>query len=232
MVRAFLPLLFQIVSFTALAQIVSFTALAQQDSAAGTPAREKLTVSSLAAPAVLTAYGFVALSSKPLQLLDRNVRQVVWFDHPHARFSLDNYLQYTPGAAVYILNAFGIKGRNNFRDRTIIYGMANVIMAVSVLSLKKAINAPRPDGSGNDGFPSGHTATAFAAAEFMRKEFSGRSPWYGVAGYSAAVITGFLRVYNDKHWASEVLTGAGLGIISTKVSYWLFPVVHTRFFQE
>jgi len=179
----------------------------------------------LAAPTVLTAYGFAALKWDALISFDQQVRKVVWIDNPHRRFHLDNYLQYGPGLAVYGLNAAGVHGRHNFRDRTVIYLLGNAMMGAAVLTLKNVIRAPRPDGSGNDGFPSGHTATTFVGAEFMRGEFGGLSVWYSVAGYAMATRTGFLRVYNDKHWFSELTTGAGIGMIAGKAGYWLFPLI-------
>jgi membrane-associated phospholipid phosphatase len=176
----------------------------------------------------LTAYGFAALEWNALKDFDATVRQWIWVDNPHQPFHLDNYLQYGPGLAVYGLNALGIHGRHNFRDRTIIFLVANGMMGAVVLSLKKVINAPRPDGSGNDGFPSGHTALAFTGAEFMAQEFRDVSAWYGVAGYAMATTTGFLRIYNDKHWFSEVVTGAGIGILAGKITYWLFPWIQRQ----
>jgi membrane-associated phospholipid phosphatase len=176
-------------------------------------------------PGALTAYGFAALSWAPLITFDNQVWKTVWVDNPHRPLPIDNYLQYSPALAVYALNAAGIKGRHNFRDRTIIYLVANGIMGAAVLSLKHFIRAPRPDGSANDGFPSGHSGTAFAAAEFMRQEYIDRSPWYGIAGYTLGAGTGFLRIYNDKHWFSEVITGAGIGILATKAAYWLYPAI-------
>ncbi|HEY4286552.1 MAG TPA: phosphatase PAP2 family protein [Puia sp.] len=184
---------------------------------------------SLIMPAVVTAYGFAALKWDALKTFDGKVRKKVWFDNPHRLTHLDNYLQYSPGLAVYGLNAAGVKGRHNFRDRTIIYLVANGIMGITVLSLKKMIYAPRPDRSANDGFPSGHTSTAFVGAEFMRQEYRDRSAWYGVAGYTLGAGTGFLRVYNDKHWFSEVVTGAGIGILATKAAYALFPLIERKF---
>ncbi|MBN9380955.1 MAG: phosphatase PAP2 family protein [Chitinophagaceae bacterium] len=209
-----------------------FFASAQPDSIPPPPRQDKPNVTSLIVPATLTAYGFAALKFQVLKDLDRNIREEIWFDHPHGRTTVDNYLQYAPAAAVYILNAAGVKGRHDLLDRTTIYIMANAIMAIPVLSLKKVINAPRPDGSGNDGFPSGHVATAFVAAEFLRQEFKDRSPWYGVAGYTTAAATGFLRVYNDKHWFSELLAGAGIGMISARAAYWLFPAVKKKLFKQ
>ncbi|HEY4208479.1 MAG TPA: phosphatase PAP2 family protein [Puia sp.] len=185
-------------------------------------------ISSAIIPVVLTGYGFAALGWPSLKTFDLTVREEVWEDHPHTQFHLDNYLQYSPAAAVYILNAAGVKGWHDFRDRTLIYVTANIFLAVPVLSLKHFIKAARPDGSGDDGFPSGHTATAFAAAEFMRLEFRQRSVWYGISAYTAAAGTAYLRIYNDKHWFSQLLTGAGIGILAAKASYWLFPFIDRK----
>ena len=66
-----------------------------------------------------------------------------------------------------------------------------------------------------------HFCLAHVGAEMMNQEFGWRSPWYSVAGYSMATATGLLRVMNNRHWLSDVVTGAGIGILTTKFSYWL-----------
>ena len=45
------------------------------------------------------------------------------------------------------------------------------------------------------------------------------SPWIGVAGYAMATSTGLLRMYNNRHWITDVVAGAGIGIASTTLSY-------------
>ena len=70
-------------------------------------------------------------------------------------------------------------------------------------------------------FPSGHTATAFMTATMLSKEYGHLSPWVGIGAYSVATTTGLMRVVNNKHWLSDVLTGAGIGIISTELGYWV-----------
>jgi len=87
----------------------------------------------------------------------------------------------------------------------------------------------RPDSSNRLSFPSGHTAQAFISAEFLRQEYKDISPWIGVAGYAVAVGTGFLRRYNNKHWLNDVIAGAGVGILSTHLSYWLYPKIKSTF---
>lgn len=86
--------------------------------------------------------------------------------------------------------------------------------AGSVL-LKNAIYAPRPDGSDNQSFPSGHAAVAFAAASFVDRRYGGSSPYVPWL-YAAAGITGVARVMSDKHYWQDVLGGGALGFMATQ----------------
>ena len=189
-------------------------------------------IKSLLLPTAFIAYGFISLENDGLKALDNSTKVEIKEDHPGPITKLDNYLQYSPAIAVYGLNALGIKGKNNFRDRTMIYGLSTVISIAIVLPLKKITKVERPDGSAFNSFPSGHTATAFAAAEFMWQEYKDVSPWYGIAGYAAAATTGILRLYNNKHWVSDVVAGAGVGILSTKLAYWIYPVIKRKLFKD
>ena len=189
-------------------------------------------IKSLIIPAALITYGFVAQGSKELKKFDVSLKNEIREDRTYFHTKIDNYLQYAPAIAVYGLNAIGIKGKNNFRDRTMIYLLSNAIMGVTVQSLKAITKVQRPDGFGTNAFPSGHTATAFAAAEFLRQEYKDVSPWYGLAGYLAATTTGILRMYNNRHWFRDLLPGAGIGILSTKVAYWLYPAIKRTFFKD
>jgi membrane-associated phospholipid phosphatase len=66
----------------------------------------------------------------------------------------------------------------------------------------------------------------------MRQEYKDVSPWYGVAGYAMAAATGYLRMYNNKHWLSDVVAGAGVGIMSAKLVYWIYPVIKRKLFKD
>jgi hypothetical protein len=183
-------------------------------------------------PAICIAYGFTSLNNGELKEINKEIKDELYLEEPHKKFGLDNYLQFTPAAMVYGLNAAGIKGKHNFADRSIIYGMSNIILAGTVCSLKKITAEQRPDGSARSSFPSGHTAEAFASAEFLRQEYRDVSPWYGVAGYAMAATTGYLRMYNNRHWLSDIVAGAGIGIASTKISYWLYPKIQQKIFKR
>lgn len=144
------------------------------------------------------------------------------------KVKVDNYLQYSPLAAVYGLNLFGVKGKHAFKDRTLILAMAYASMGIMVNTMKFSFKEKRPDSNARNSFPSGHTATAFMGAEFLYKEYKDVSPWIGYAGYAVAVTTGYLRIYNNRHYFNDVIAGACIGIISTKLAYWLYPKCFKR----
>lgn len=178
-------------------------------------------------PTLLIGTGFIGLKSDWLLYQNHEIRDELQ-ENKKSNFPIDNYTQFAPIAAVYGLNLCGIKGRHNFRDRTLVLTAAALMMTTTVKCLKSITNVRRPDG-GKYSFPSGHTATAFMSAEFLWHEYHDVSPWIGFAGYAIATGTGFLRLYNNQHWLTDVLAGAGIGILSTKTAYWLLPCMRKLF---
>ena len=138
---------------------------------------------------------------------------------PSFRFRYDDYLQYAPAALMLGLKIGGVRGRSSWGRMLVSDAFSVALLAGAVNSLKYTCRMPRPDGSNNKSFPSGHTATAFMAATMLHKEYGGRSPWYSIAGYSMATVTGVSRMLNNKHWLSDVLVGAGIGILSVELGY-------------
>jgi len=179
-------------------------------------------------PASLISYGFFAMGNDHLLSLDRHIKEEVWTEHPHPLTKADNYLQYAPGVAVYGLNAIGIKGKNKLLDRSLLYLLSSAMMTITVQSLKRITRIERPDSSSTKSFPSGHTATAFVAAEFLYQEYKGRSAWYGIAGYAVASTVGYLRIYNNRHWFKDIIAGAGIGLGMTKFAYWFYPQIKKK----
>src|SRR5436190_1875309 len=187
-----------------------------------------LSAKSLIIPGTFISYGFSTLESGALQKVNRGICEEVTEDISGFHTRVDDYLQYAPTASVYLLNAVGIRGRHKFVGRTVILAMSSILSAQLVTALKHGTYQLRPDGSTYNSFPSGHTTTAFIGAEMMNQEFGWRSPWYSVAGYAMASGTAALRIVNNRHWLSDVIAGAGIGMLTTKCSYWLYSKWENR----
>lgn len=192
---------------------------------------QPLSLRSVVVPTAMIGYGAYTFANSGLKSLNLSVREEVWQErkNPDKQFPLDDYSVFAPAIAVYALNMAGVKGQHNFVDRTLLFGMSNLVGHGIVSTTKKLSGVIRPDSSNRYSFPSGHTTKAFISAEFLRQEYKNVSPWIGVAGYAVAAGTGFLRMYNNRHWLNDVIAGAGVGIISTRLSYWLYPKLKNTF---
>jgi len=182
-------------------------------------------------PAVFITYGLLSFEVKGIRDVDFSVYRDMQQDHPDFRTPADDFMQYAPLVAVYALNFAGVKGKNAFIDRTILLAISEGIFGASTAFLKVASDRERPDGSNRFSFPSGHTGNAFVSAEFLAQEFGERSAWYSIAGYSMATATAVLRVYNNKHWFSDIIAGAGFGILSVKAAYYFYPMFRNKIFK-
>ena len=188
----------------------------------------QLSYKKLIIPASLITVGAISFVVPEMKEIDRDVRGEV-NEHNLSNSKLDNYTQYVPAAMVYALNIAGMKGKHNFKERTIIFATSQALTAAIVLPSKKLIGEERPDKSNNMSFPSGHAAVAFSTAHFLFREYKDTNYWLGISGYSFAVFTSVYRVINNKHWVTDVFAGAGVGILSTELAYWLYPKINSLF---
>ncbi len=141
-------------------------------------------------------------------------------DYSSFKTNADDYLQFAPIVLTYGFDFIGMTPKTDFINRSVILFKSEVLMLGTVLTLKTVIHKLRPDASENNSFPSGHTASAFAAATFLSEEFGEKYKWVPYVSYSLASSVGVLRIMNNKHYLSDVLVGAGIGFLSTKVAYW------------
>ena len=133
---------------------------------------------------------------------------------------IDDYTQFFGPAMVVGLKLGGYEGRSDWPRLLASAAMSYGIMAGLVNGIKYSAKEMRPDGSTANSWPSGHTATAFVGATLLHKEYGlTRSPWWSVAGYGVATATGVMRVLNNRHWISDVMSGAGIGIMSGELGY-------------
>lgn len=168
-------------------------------------------------------YGIVAQCNPLLQKINGDTYKAAMRMFP-GRMHVDDYLQYVPVAAYLALDFSGVKARHNMLQRTVVAATSYLFMAAIVNTVKLTVPVLRPDGSAWNSFPSGHTATAFTGAHLLLREYKDTSPWIGIAGYAVAATTGIMRMLNRRHWLSDVVAGAGIGILSVELSYILLPV--------
>ena len=141
--------------------------------------------------------------------------------------SIDDYLQFFSPAMTLGLKVGGVEGRSDWLRFGVSAALSYGFMAGFVNSIKYTASEMRPDGSTANSWPSGHTATAFVGATILHKEYGlTRSPWFSVLGYSAATATGIMRVLNNRHWVSDVLSGAGIGIMSGELGYMISDLIY------
>ena len=101
------------------------------------------------------------------------------------------------------------------------------LAGAATLVLKSLVGRRRPEVSPDDpyrfnpisftfnSFPSGHTTTAFALATSLAME--SKSDLSDIALYGLAATTAFARMHVNKHWASDAVVGAGLGILAARI---------------
>lgn len=191
----------------------------------------KINYKQLIIPTILIGYGVIGLESHQLLFFNTELKEEIK-EHIDEKLTIDDFSQYVPLASIYAIDALGIKSKNNFKDKAIISATAYLIMGLTVNTLKKVSVVERPDGTSLNSFPSGHTATAFMGAELMHQEYKDISIWYSISGYAVATGTGIFRMYNNRHWLTDVAAGAGIGILSTKIAYWLYPAVSKLFYTN
>ena len=144
---------------------------------------------------------------------------------PYFNRHVDDYMQFAPAVVMLGLKAGGLKGRSSWGRMLVSDAFAAILMGGVVNTMKHNLHVQRPDGSNSHSFPSGHTATAFMTATMLNKEYGERSPWIGIGAYTVASATGLMRMANNKHWLSDVLTGAGIGVLSTELGYYLADLI-------
>lgn len=146
----------------------------------------------------------------------------------HLQTSIDDQLRNVPAYASIGLSLAGVKGRHSTLNQSLLFGLTYTINNTLTSNLKQFTHVARPNGASFDSFPSQHTSAAFSAARMLDKEYGGRSGWYSVGGYAVATVTGGLRIAKDNHWLSDVMAGAGVGLLSTELAYWVYPWLHRQ----
>lgn len=139
-----------------------------------------------------------------------------------------DYLQYAPMALPWIMKIAGQPTRSGWGRMAVSQGIATALMAGTVYGLKHGVDSPRPDGTDSRSFPSGHSAWAFMGATMVAEELGWRSPWYTIGAYTLATGVAVERVVDRHHFPTDVVAGAGIGILATRLGYYFGDLLFDR----
>ncbi len=172
-------------------------------------------------PVALIATGFLLSASDFEKSVQKDLRNAVGNDFS---FSMDDYTRYAPVVQLFAADILGAKSKNHWFDQTRNLIVSSIISNGASTILKKEIYKERPGGldygsTHANSFPSGHTTTAFTTATVLYEEFIDTKPILAYSGYAFAIATGGLRMMNNAHYLSDVLVGAGIGILATRLVY-------------
>jgi membrane-associated phospholipid phosphatase len=184
------------------------------------------------------AAGTIVAHTLDRRLAERLQRPAVQANRSLGRTATIFRLAAEPGTIVVLPALWGagrLFDRPTLADVGLHGSEAIVVAVVGVNVVKVLVGRARPDVNVHDpadigfgrgltrgdeyrSFPSGHTATAFAVASALTSEIMRRSPdarWAGgVPLYAAATMVGWSRMYDNRHWASDAVAGAGLGTVA------------------
>ncbi|WP_167856503.1 phosphatase PAP2 family protein [Hymenobacter metallicola] len=169
-------------------------------------------------PAVLITYGALHVNNRGFYTNEQANRDIHKL-FPTYRTRLDDILIFAPYAELGLVTLAGVESRNDRLNTLLVILKSEAIMVATTFSVKYLVKEERPDKSNNYSFPSGHTAQAFLAASIVHTEFRDQSQWYGIGAYTIATSVAALRMINTKHWQSDVVAGAGFGILSAHLGY-------------
>lgn len=201
---------------------------------------------SMIIPGILIGYGLTTIKDNGLYSsyeAQKDVKRV--FKGRQSR--IDDFLIYSPYIEFAALTLFKVRCKNDLVNTGLLILKSQLIMAAIVFPMKQLTSQMRPYAHDSlltakrldenldveafkaqykkdkpnafHSLPSGHTAQAFCAATVVYREYRHKSPWYGIGAYTLASTVGLYRMINNKHWMSDVITGAGIGILSANIAY-------------
>lgn len=179
-------------------------------------------VEQLVAPIAFVGIGALGVGERsPMRGMNLAIKDGLYEASKGVKLRFDDYVQYVPVAFYLTLDFMGLEAKHSFGERLAVGVVTYISVTALSQSIKYIVREPRPDTGTRNSFPSGHTMTAFAGAELVRSEYG----WgVGMGAYALAATVGFMRMYNGRHWFNDVLAGAGFGILSARIGYWMLPL--------
>jgi membrane-associated phospholipid phosphatase len=186
------------------------------------------------------AFSGIVAGGVVVYIYDDEIRQWIQRNPTHTKENLSKYVFEPWGSGFYpafLLGGFYIYGlaAKSHKARQVALGGAQafVMTAITTQIIKHLTHRHRPNqdeppnprlwegpftGWEYDAWPSGHTSTAFALATLISSVYRDKI-WVSILSYTLATGTAWSRIYDNKHWPSDVLFGAALGFAIGKTVY-------------
>lgn len=163
---------------------------------------------------VFLIVGAISCNQKQIkEIFQREIRKP--FNNFNTNF--DDYSPFIPVIQLYSFDLFKFKSKNSDWKQTKNLVVSQLISSFIILGMKNIISSERPDFSNYKSFPSGHTGVAFVSSQVLYNEFIETNKAIAYSGFVSSILTGGLRIINNKHWVPDVLMGAGIGILTSNL---------------
>jgi membrane-associated phospholipid phosphatase len=218
-----LLVLFIILHLTAKAQVDSIPKIVQQ--------KNKSWIKQSIVPLTLIGTGlFINYSSGTFS--KENIQDGINDAFPDFSTNADDFLMFVPALTMYTADLLKVESKNDAFTQTKYLLISGIVTNIVTFGIKHLSNETRPNGEDELSLPSGHTSSAFVMATVLFHEFKDTKPVLAYSGFVFASATGVLRVLNNEHWTSDVLVGAGIGIIITDLVYRFEPLKNWNPFKN
>lgn len=199
--------------------ILPFDLFSQVDTLKNTVSEKHSLGKALIIPSAIIVSGFISKQTT----IDRSVQEKVQSSKWRTQTNIDDYLRFAPMVELYLADYSYSKSRSEVFQQTKNLFIAQLLSSLMVETLKRTTNITRPDG-GEHSFPSGHSSIAFTGATALYLDFKDQNKLLAYSGYGFSTATGVLRITSNKHWLSDVLVGAGIGIASAQLAWHINPL--------
>ena len=173
-----------------------------------------------------------------LMIGDYSIKQVFLANRQHFWTSVTNEIEpfgnaYSPYIVGGMYLAGVISGNRNLEHSSLMTAKSLVISTLVYVTAKSILRRGRPTyydtpfsyeppfsmDKKHTSFPSGHMLTVTSVATSLAEIYGKDHPWVPWVTYSIAGLTGVTRLYQNRHWSSDVWIGASLGYFVTKGVY-------------
>jgi len=178
-------------------------------------------------PSALVISGVIIKESKYRKSIQNYIQTSNW----RTKTQIDDYIQYAPIAEMYVADIYYSTSKNEVFQQSKNLAIAEIFTALLVQTIKHSVNIKRPNGY-DFSFFSGHTSQSFTGATALYLEYRDSNPFLALSGYGFSTATGILRVTNNKHWISDVIVGAGIGMLSARLTWYINPLKNWNPFKN